>query len=800
MRPSLTALAFASVATFLPAQSPRVPTRTLHFEPAPEAGRFDARAPGVLWRFEGATMQAHTDAGVVAIAVVGARDGSRVEPLRPRTGTSHYYLGNDPARWRTFVPHYDELRTRHALPGVDLVQRAAGTDLEFDIELASGAIARDLALSISGGGEPQLRPDGTLAVPLGDDALHLRAPKVFQRIGDRTREVPCRYALDGRTLRFHLGDHDPQLPLTIDPVVTFATLLGGSLGQETVAGVHLSAQGDVIVTGRTQASNFPLQNALPYTFRNDIGFVTKFDANGALVFSTFFGGTSGFVRPVDVGTDPSGQVVVGGNTTSPDLPTTGGALQPTLVGGGDWFFVDFLANGTLVWCTYFGGPGSQTNMRCLHVLDVLLGSVLGVGVESAFPFQPNAYSQLGNLVCGGVQGGNVLWCASACGFSGTPNAVDVTAQGHICITGTISGTGSGLPTAATSFQPATASPGGIDGFVFVFTGQQNSLVFATYFGGTGNDQPRAIHAGTGPGTVVVTIAGDTSSTDLPVHAALQPTKGAGQDGFVSRLDGLTQSLAFSTYLGGSDPGESISGVGVDQNGYTIVAGQGNSADLPFRNPIKLPNPASNRDAVLWRLSPTGALDWCTNYGGGGSEVLTDLSVAPTGPFAIAGHTAGVNWPSTPGALPSAFVDQDAFVATFDPRSIVSYGAGSAGSGGFVPVLAGGGPTAPGTTTRLQIHDGLGQTLGALVAGFGRVNLPLFGGTQLVVPLSSVTVVLNGPPATLFAARGGGYLHRGFAIPNDAGLVGVVIDWQAAFLDPQAQGGVSLSNGVELVVQ
>ncbi len=245
---------------------------------------------------------------------------------------------------------------------------------------------------------------------------------------------------------------------------------------------------------------------------------------------------------------------------------------------------------------------------------------------------------------------------------------------------------------------------------------------------------------------------------------------------MTKFDG-NGALVFSTFFGGTNGVVRPVDVDTDPSGQIVVGGNTTCTDLPTTSGV---------------VQPTLV--------GGGSELLTDLSVAPTGEFAIAGQTAGLNWPGTPTALPPAFADQDAFVATFDPRSIPSYGTGSAGSGGYVPVLVGGGPTAPGTTTRLRIHDGLAQTLGALVAGFGRTNVPLFGGTQLVNPLSSLTEFLGGPPQTQFAARGGGYLHRGFAIPNNAGLVGVVIDWQAVFLDPQAVGGISLSNGVELVVQ
>ncbi|MCA8975321.1 MAG: hypothetical protein KDC98_11410 [Planctomycetes bacterium] len=213
------------------------------------------------------------------------------------------------------------------------------------------------------------------------------------------------------------------------------------------------------------------------------------------------------------------------------------------------------------------------------------------------------------------------------------------------------------------------------------------------------------------------------------------------------------------------------------------------------------NAYSNRDVTMYRLTSTGGLDWCTNFGGNGDELLVDLSVADNGYFAIAGQVAASNWPSSVNGLPPAFADTDAFVVTFDPRSLPAYGTGTPGSGTYVPVLAGGGPTSPGTSPMMQIHDGLAQAVGVLGAGLGRTNFPAFGGAILTNALALQVLVLNGnASAPVYAVRGGGYLHTSFPIPNQPGLHGVAIDWQAAFLDPLAIGGVSLTNAIELVIQ
>lgn len=788
-------LALASTA---PAQRPVAPDRPLVFEPTTTAGEFFARAGrNVSWRLAGARLAARVGTASVALTLDDARPDVALAALAPTGSVSHYYLDRDPSGWRSHVPHHTGLRAEEIRPGVDLVLHAAGGDLEFDLLLQPGARRDDLRFSVEGARSLRVTADGGVALGVSDGELRLQPPVVYQADYGTRVEIPCRYTVEGNRIGFVLGAHDPDLALTIDPVVTFATLLGGTSG-ETVGGVCVDRFGNMVVTGSTTSNDFPLRNPLPIGYQYNIAYVTKFDAAGGLLFSTYFGGSApGNVIPVDVGTDPDGQIVVGGNTTNGSLPTTSGVVQPVMMGGGDWFFVDLLAQGTLAWCTYYGGLGVQGGMRALKVLDIQRGSVLAVGNDS-IPYLSNAYSQQGGMAVVGIFAGNVLWASTATGFSGIPTAVDVTAQGHICITGTVNGTG--LPTTASSFQP-NHHPGTVEGFMFVFMGNANSLVYATYFGGTLGAAPQRIRATTGPGTVDCTIAGVTNSIDLPLMHPIQAQKGAGQDGFVARLVGLTQTLDYSTYLGGADPGETVTALGIDRTGHTVVGGNSSSIDLPFLHPMKLTTPASNRDVWLARLTPDGRqLTWCTAWGGGGNEQLASLAIGPSDEIAVAGTVIGANMPTTPNALPSQFTSQDAFLARIDPRTAPSYGAGTPGWWSFVPVLAAGGPDQIGTTVLFNVHDGRAQAPGILTLGVGRTAIPFVGGQILTLPLVTLPLVLGGSRASSSAERGGGYLHFGFPIPPTPSLRGLVTDWQAAFVDAAAVGGLSLTNGVEVTVR
>ena len=54
-------------------------------------------------------------------------------------GVSHYYIGNNRAKWTTNVPAYARAECRHVYPGIDLVYHTRCGVLEYDFVLSPGA-------------------------------------------------------------------------------------------------------------------------------------------------------------------------------------------------------------------------------------------------------------------------------------------------------------------------------------------------------------------------------------------------------------------------------------------------------------------------------------------------------------------------------------------------------------------------------------------------------------------------------------------------------------------------------------
>jgi len=163
------------------------------------------------------------------------------------------------------------------------------------------------------------------------------------------------------------------------------------------------------------------------------------------------------------------------------------------------------------------------------------------------------------------------------------------------------------------------------------------------------------------------VTGSTSSLDFPTTAnAAQPVYGGGNDAFLSVLDS-TGALAYSTYLGGSalDAGTSVA---VDGNGNAFVTGYTQSADFVTTRGALQELAAGANDAFVTKISSPGAIVYSTYLGGTALDIARGIALDAAGDAYIVGYTQGANFPTTPGALQTAYGggSTDAFVAALDP--------------------------------------------------------------------------------------------------------------------------------------
>jgi hypothetical protein len=670
-------------------------------------------------RFKKASYTSETrlfESSFVRMKTVGANPNPRVIGLDRLPGVTNYFIGNDPAKWRTNVSGYAKVKYEGVYPGIDLVYYDNGEGgLEYDFIVAPNADPKQIALSIQDAQSVEVDPSGDLVISAATGTIRKPAPKVYQEIDGKRQEIAAGYRLlDPRhsslstrhssprpstlapqLVAFALGAYDPNKPLVIDPQILYATYLGGSststVANEGARGVAVDAQGSVYVVGVTISTNFPTKNPAQNVLKGfSNAFVTKLDANGQLVYSTYLGG-SGFDEGTVIKVDDTGAAYVGGTTGSIDFPT----VNPALSRGGrnDGFITKLSPSGSqIVYSTYLGGTDND--------------SVADLAIDA----QKNVFV-VGNI-------------APALGVPAndfpTVNPIQATHAGGVR-----------------------------DGFTSIIDAS-GSLRFSTYLGGDGDDFFQSLNVNPFNGTVYLTFFSNStnfpngSSSLVTPQAAGRPKSGRmkldlnnykdylfmvgrAEEEFINdpsldefykgeveyyvdvyakgiiaaarnerntsnelpptlanaeqlqtlggldvRLSSVDENLNITKHIffGGSGE-DTVSALAL--KGAVYITGNTRSTDLPVVNPIQATPSGGNTsfEGFLAVFAP-GTLQpvFATYLGGTGMEFLNGVTVDAQGNIYVVGETFGGFPNPTPGAIqPQLSGRTDAFIIKISPVEI-----------------------------------------------------------------------------------------------------------------------------------
>jgi len=242
------------------------------------------------------------------------------------------------------------------------------------------------------------------------------------------------------------------------------------------------------------------------------------------------------------------------------------------------------------------------------------------------------------------------------GDQGSGIAVD--SAGNAYVTGTTSSTD--FPTLnAFHDSCSSCSSGGTAAFVTKFNPSASgaaSLLYSTYFGGSGGESGYGIAVDSVTGNAYVT--GYTSSTDFPTKNAFQDTCSSGECAFVAELNPAAvgpASILYSTYLGGSG-GDVGAGIAVDSAGNAYVTGYTYSTDFPTLNAFQSTCPSASKRcaaAFVAELNPSASgvasILYSTYLGGSGGEYGfgdkgISIAVDSTGKAYVTGVTYSTDFP------------------------------------------------------------------------------------------------------------------------------------------------------------
>src|SRR4029079_3873134 len=241
----------------------------LRFEPAVQESddRFVARGAGyaVSVSAAGATLVLRPQGGdgprPLTMSLVGGNAGARPTARRALAGVSNYLSGNDRRSWSTGVRGYGEIQFGGVYRGVDIVYYGNQQRLEFDFVVAPGASADAIALAFGGATGVRLDDHGDLVSATSGGNLRQQRPTIYQDDHGARRAISGGYVIrPNATIGFRIGAYDRRLPLIIDPVLSYATYLGGA-STDHGHSVAVDAAGNIIVAGVTTSPDFPIANA-----------------------------------------------------------------------------------------------------------------------------------------------------------------------------------------------------------------------------------------------------------------------------------------------------------------------------------------------------------------------------------------------------------------------------------------------------------------------------------------------------------------------------------------------------------
>lgn len=195
--------------------------------------------------------------GVLRMKLRNANPAAKVTGVDELAGRSNYFIGNDPAKWRTGVPTYAKVKYEGIYSGIDLVYYGNQRQLEYDFIVAPGADPHRIAFDVRGAKRIRRDEQGELVFTMGEDEIRWHKPVVYQEKDGAKQEIAARYAItDTNRVGFELARYDARRPLYIDPLI-YSTYLGGSKS-DTSYSIAVDSDGNAYVTGLTDSSDFPI--------------------------------------------------------------------------------------------------------------------------------------------------------------------------------------------------------------------------------------------------------------------------------------------------------------------------------------------------------------------------------------------------------------------------------------------------------------------------------------------------------------------------------------------------------------
>ncbi len=576
-------------------------------------------------------------------------------PEGERSSKVNVYKG-ERSTWKTDQATYSSIVYDDVRPGVDLVVESRPLSFKYTLKAERAADMGALRFGYGGAQDVHVVEGGAaVEVFTPQGALREDGLEVWQDAPEGRRPIEARYVPAGAgRVEISLGPVDPELPLTVDPVINWSGYLGGAIGayaDDYVYGVATDGAGSAYVVGYTPCINLPGVSAagmLSATLNGTVdAFLMKLDtAAGTIAWATYIGGSSSEYG-YGVAVDENGNPHVMGYTVSSDFPVTAGAYDTSL-SSYDTFVMKFTPGGALTWSTFLGGSSSDYGQTLrVDPSGVYVG---GYTYSSNFPIVNGFDASIGVTPDGFVakldRAGQVLLWSTYLGGSDQEIVYDLApdSAGNVYVTGYTYSLD--FPTTNGLF---TLHQGSTEAFLTKIS-STGGMLWSTFLGGTSSDAGQGVTVAT-DGSDEPVVVGYTGSLTFPFVPGSYDTTVSGTDAFVTRVKTNGLGLVYSTFLGGTSTDFGY-GVAPGPNGTVYVVGQTYSSGagtFPVLNAYRSTAVGAG-DGFVTQVAQDGkSILGSTFLGGSSTDYPRSVAVDATGVY-VAGYTYSSNMP-TPNVIP-----------------------------------------------------------------------------------------------------------------------------------------------------
>jgi len=315
---------------------------------------------------------------VVKSRFLNANSNPIIETREKTSAYFNYFIGNNPAKWKSGLHAFKEVIYKDIYPKIDLQILYNEVGIKYNFIVKVGGNPADIQVEYEGADKLELSNNGfEITTSLGK--MKEFPPYVYQEIDGEQTQIPSEFTLNGNVLGFKLNaKFKRRHNLIIDPILIFSTYSGSKADNFGFTATY-DLDNNGYAGGTVYNFDFPTTaGAFQFAYNGGVnespggsgGFtypardcgIHKYNENGTqLLFGTFIGGAHN-EQPHSMIVNSQNQLVVFGSTRSKDFPTSVSYLNNPNPNVFDYNIFITILNPTgtaIIGSTLIGGSGND---------------------------------------------------------------------------------------------------------------------------------------------------------------------------------------------------------------------------------------------------------------------------------------------------------------------------------------------------------------------------------------------------------------------------------------------------------